>query len=122
MVTTVIKVRKVLEKLYDGAMDVIEYQKVTKENKTTGFEEVKVLEAQPCRLSFSSFPAANETDVSAKITQSVKVFLAPEIEVKPGSKLTVTQNGITTAYKSSGVPAVYASHQEVQLELFDGWS
>jgi len=122
MVTTTINARKALERLYDGAMTVTEYQKVGKGNKTTGFEEVVVLENQPCRLSFSSFPATSEMDSAAKVSQLVKVFLAPEIEIKAGSKLTITQNGMTTAYKSSGAPAVYASHQEVQLELFDTWS
>ena len=39
-----------------------------------------------------------------------------------GSKITVTQNGVTTDYASSGKPAVYETHQEVILELKEKWS
>jgi hypothetical protein len=47
-----------------------------------------------------------------------KLFLAPEIVVKPGSKLKVTQAGRTECYVRSGEPAVYGSHQEIVLELW----
>jgi hypothetical protein len=49
-------------------------------------------------------------------------LIAPEIHVKPGSKLTITQNGVTTEYKNSGEPALFDTHQEIILELFKGWS
>jgi hypothetical protein len=42
--------------------------------------------------------------------------------VKPGSKLTITQNDMTTEYQSSGKPAFYSTHQEIVLELFKGWA
>ena len=58
----------------------------------------------------------------AKQTQGTKLFIAPEIKVKPGSKIVVEQNGVTTEYSASGVPAVYPSHVEIKLELFRGWA
>jgi hypothetical protein len=117
------KARKAVESLYDGFCTITEYQKIKKENKSTGFSEVVVLENQPCRLSFQTVNStvATETGASA-LTQSVKLFLAPEIQVKPGSKLTVTQCGVTTEYQSSGQPAIYSTHQAIILELFKGWS
>ena len=117
-----VKTRKVIESLYDGVCTITEYQKVQKENKSTAFKEVVVLENQPCRLSFQSINPTNQTETGASLSQSVKIFLAPEIHVKPGSKVVVTQNQITTEYKSSGQPAHYFTHQEVVLELFKGWS
>ena len=117
----VVKVRKALEKGYTGTLTVTEHKKVTKPNHTTGFSDVDVIVDQPCRLSFSSSPSATNGDV-AEINQTVKLFFAPEINVKEGSKITVTQNGITTAYKQSGTPAVYSGHQEILLELFKGWA
>lgn len=118
-----VKARKTLESLYDGTCSVTEYQKVKKENKVTGFGEVVVLEGQPCRLSFGSTATTSPTDNGvSSVTQTVKVFLAPEIKVKPGSKLTITQNGVTTDYKNSGQAAVYSTHQEIDLELFKGWA
>lgn len=113
--------RAALEKGYTGIFTVTEHRKVTKPNHTTGFSDVDVLVDQPCRLSFSSSPSAEDGDVS-KINQTVKLFFAPEIKVKEGSKITVTQNGVTTEYKRSGTPAVYSTHTEILLELFKGWA
>lgn len=116
----VVKVRKALEKGYIGTFTVTEHQKIKKPNHTTGFSDVDVLVDQPCRLSFSSSPSSKDGDVS-EVNQTVKLFFSPEIMVKEGSKITVTQNGVTTAYKQSGTPAVYDTHIEINLELFKGW-
>jgi hypothetical protein len=117
----VVKVRKALEQGYDGIFTVTEHKKVTKPNHTTGFVDEVVIVDQPCRLSFSSSPSAKDGNV-AEINQTVKLFFAPEIKVKEGSKITVTQHGVTTDYKQSGTPAVYSTHQEIILELFKGWA
>ena len=117
----VVKVRAALEKGYTGKFTVTEHKKVTKPNHTTGFSDVKVLVDQPCRLSFSSSPSASDGDI-AEIKQTVKLFFAPEITIKEGSKLTVTQDGVTAEYKQSGIPAVYSTHKEILLELFKGWA
>lgn len=111
-----------MERLYTGTCTVSEYQKYAKPNKATAFREVVVLEGRPCRLSHSSSPNAGQTDCASAVEQSIKVFLAPEISVQSGSKLTITQNGVTEAYKSSGKPEVFLTHQEISLELFDGWA
>lgn len=58
-------------------------------------------------LSFGSIAAAVQTGTVATVSQAVKLFLSPDITIKPGSKLKVTQTGVTTEYSSSGVPAVY---------------
>lgn len=81
-----------------------------------------VLVGQPCRLSFETLKTAQQTESAAAVTQVIKLFLSPEIRVKPGSKVTVTQDGVTVDYKCSGVPAVYPTHQEIILELFDRWA
>lgn len=118
-----VKARKVVESLYDGKCTITEHQKVKKENKSTGFQDVVVLEDEPCRLSFKSIDNTNQTDTAASaVVQITKVLLAPEIQVKPGSKLTITQNDVTTDYQSSGEPAFYSTHQEIVLELFKGWA
>ena len=118
----VVKARKAVESLYDGRCTITEYQKVKKENKSTGFDEVVVLENIPCRMSYKSVNPTNQTDTAGAVTQGITVYLSPDVLVKPGSKLTITQNDVTSEYKSSGKPAVYSTHQEVSLELFKGWS
>lgn len=116
------KTRKAIESLYDGRCTIIEYQKFKKENKSTGFQEVVVHDGIACRLSFKAISGANPSDTASSVSQTIKAFLAPEIVVKPGSKLSITQNGVTTDYKASGTPAVYSTHQEIILSLFEGWA
>ena len=119
----VVKARKAIESMYDGTCTIIERQKVKLPNKSTGFKDIVVLEDIPCRLSFNTVTNTNQTEVGASaVIQSTKVFIAPEIKVKPGSKLTITQNDVTTEYKSSGQPAIYTTHQEIELELFERWA
>lgn len=110
--------RKAIEDRYKGLCDILEKRKVKDEvTKATVLRDRVVLSNQPCRLSYSSSGTANQTDTISNIEQTIKVFIAPEIKIAPGSKLRITQNGITTDYISSGVPAVYETHQEVPLEL-----
>ena len=115
-------VRKAIEKMYIGTCTITEHQKVKKDNKSTGFQDVIVLENQPCKLSFSSITSTSQTETAATVVQTAKVLIAPEIQIKPGSKLTITQNGVITEYKNSGEPALFDTHQEIILELFKGWS
>ena len=117
-----VKARKAVESLYDGICTITEYQKIKKENKSTAFDEVVVLENQPCRMSFKTVNPTNQTGTASVVAQAITVYLSPDIVVKPGSKLTITQNGVSTEYKSSGKSAVYSSHQEIPLVLFKEWS
>jgi len=115
-------VRRAIESQYTGTCTVTEHQKIKKGNGSTGFTDSVVLENEPCRLSFATSKSANSDEVAVSVTQSVKVFLSPDIVVKPGSKMTITQNGRAMDYKNTGKPAVYDSHQEISLELFEGWA
>lgn len=116
--------RKAIESTYTGVCTVKERRDIRDERTkiTRKNEEVPVVENQPCKLSFESLNATLQTDTAANQTQGVKLFIAPEIDIKPGSKIVVEQNGVTTEYSASGVPAVYLSHQEIILELFKGWA
>lgn len=115
--------RKAIESLYIGICTISEYQEVRNEvTKITKHEPVDVLTNQPCKLSFERINSANQTEAAALVTQSVKLFIAPEIVIKPGSKITVTQSGATTEYQNSGEPALFSSHQQIMMELFKGWS
>ena len=116
--TAVVNARKALERGYEGRVTVIEQRKVTKPNHTTSFCDVEVLEDQPCRLSFSSIPPAANGENFSTLSQTVKLFVPPDIKIKEGSKVRVTQNGTTRDYKASGVPAEYSTHNEINLELW----
>lgn len=115
-------VRQALEKMYIGTCSITERVSYEKENGATGFKEEIVLSEEPCRLSFENTKATEAEERASLKEQSIRLFLKPEVTVKPGSKVTVTQNGITTDYAHSGVPAVYETHQELMLMLWEKWS
>lgn len=115
--------RKAIESLYKGVCTIYEYQSLKDPvTKITNEQEVPVLENQPCRLSVESVSTVNQSDTAGAVTQTIKLFIAPELTVKPGSKIFITQNGRSTAYRDSGEPAIYSSHQEIMLVLFKGWA
>lgn len=118
------KIRRLIEKTYIGTCTISEYGKAPASDGSTEFQEVIVLENHPCRLSFSSSPPTNgnSDNTAQSLVQSTKIFISPDVNVKSGSKLVVTQNGVTKAYKGSGEPANYATHQEIIVDLFRGWS
>lgn len=116
------KIRKALEKMYDGVCVVTEYKETRDPvTKKTVFVETPVLVSQPCKLSFSSSPVTGDDNV-ASVVQETKLFISPDVTIKKGSKITVTQNGVTTEYANSSEPKIYATHQEITLKLFEGWA
>lgn len=115
--------RRLLESLYDGKATISEYQKVTNpDTKKTALEEVVVIADQACRLSFETIKPTEQTASSDNVTQIAKLFIAPELTVPAGCKITITQYGRTTAYKGSGQPAVYPTHQEIPLSLWEDYA
>lgn len=117
-----VKVRTAIQSLYDGKCTVTVRQEYTKENSSTGFQEVVLIEDEPCRLSFSNTSSTKEGEVAASVSQVTELFIAPEVNIPSGSKITVTQNGETVDYAKSGVKAKYDTHQEIILELWKRWS
>ncbi|WP_227856136.1 hypothetical protein [Clostridioides sp. ES-S-0048-02] len=114
------KARKAIELLYRDKCTIVEYQPVKDPiTKRTNNKEVVALENQPCKLSYKNIVSATEGKV-AKLGQTIKLFISPNINVKAGSKLTITnQNNVTKEYVRSGESAIYPNHQEVILELLE---
>uniref|UniRef100_UPI000D69078E hypothetical protein n=1 Tax=Clostridioides difficile TaxID=1496 RepID=UPI000D69078E len=77
-------------------------------------KEVIVLENQPCKLSYKNIVSATEGKL-AKLEQTIKLFISPDIEIKAGSKLIINDK----EYVRSGESAIYPNHQEIILELLD---
>ncbi len=117
----IIAARKAIESQYDAKCDVVEKRPKEVNNITKNIEE-KVLIDKDCRVSFEDIYVNTETDTEAKKIQKIKLFIAPELDIKPGSKIVVTRKGRTTEYKNSGEPAIYDTHQEIILELWKGWA
>ncbi|HGM3395018.1 hypothetical protein [Clostridioides difficile] len=108
------KTRKAIEMLYRDKCTIVEYQPIKDPvTKRTNNKEVIVLENQPCKLSYKNIVSATEGKV-AKLEQTIKLFISPDIEIKAGSKLIINDK----EYVRSGESAIYPNHQEIILELF----
>lgn len=121
-----------VESLYSGTCTVTAttptFDEITKQTTNT---ETTLFADQPCRLSFISAPPSDklvsfshnlihsDTPRAHFANQQIKLFIDPSLDIPPGSKISVTQNGLTQYFKSSGVPAVYSSHQELELVRLD---
>lgn len=84
--------------------------------------EVDTYTDEPCRISFDTVNATQPENNAANIVQSITLYIDREVVIPEGSKITVTQNGVTAVYEKSGKPAVYSTHQEIPLEIFKGWA
>lgn len=115
--------RKVIESQYDSKCDVFEKKK-TKDMKTKiiTFKEIQVYKKQKCRVSFEDIYVAEETDTKTNVSVKTKLFISPDIKINPGSKVVVTKKGKSTEYISSGIPAIYDTHQEIILNIFKDWT
>jgi len=116
--------RAVLEKChYKDRCSIIEYQDVRDpKTKITCKQEVTVLEEQPCKISFETVKGAAGTETATAVSQIIKLFIAPEVMISPGSKVVVTHEGRMGEYSGSGLPAVYPTHQEIVLTAFERWA
>lgn len=84
--------------------------------------EVDTYTNEPCRISFDTVNATQPENNAANIVQSITLYIDREVVIPEGSKITVTQNGVTAVYEKSGKPAIYSTHQEIPLEIFKGWA
>jgi hypothetical protein len=109
-----------LEKLWIGRCTIYEYQDVVNpDTYQTTQDLVAVLSDEPCRLSYNHEQATNIQSGAAVVSQSIKLFIRPDLVIKPGSVIEISQHGVTEKYKGSGKPAVYCNHQEIILTLYE---
>lgn len=120
MVKELEKAKKAIQSLWTGVCNIFGFKDVEDTYGATSHAEVTLFENLPCRLSFKNISQTNQTESFAVSSQVVKLFIAPDVYVPPGSVIEVTQNGITRKYKHSGISAVYTNHQEIVLEAYKG--
>lgn len=109
--------REAIELLYCGTCNIYEitHKRDLKTNVTrsNGYE-LKYSEI-PCRLSSQSSGTTNQTETADEFSKSITLILAPEIEIKAGSHIEVTQYGNTDTYVYSGEKRLYSDHQTISL-------
>lgn len=113
--------RKAVESLYDCTCNISGGKEKIKDPKT---KETKLLpkikyENKPCRVSKQSLSKNNQTDTVNQVAYELKLFIAPEVEIKQGDEIEVTNKfGNKEIYKAGeGFP--YNTHQEVILSKED---
>lgn len=109
-----------LARLWIGKATVYEYKEVIDGITFQSTHElVPIVEKEPCRLSHKQEPTVNISDGTPSITQTIVLFIRPDLEIKEGSVIEVTQHFVTNKYKRASKPAIYTDHQEVALELYE---
>lgn len=112
-----------LQRLWEDTCSIYTKEKTTNETtKRTEFAEKLLHENQPCKLSFETLASTSEMNNAPSLRQGVKLFISNTLSIPAGSKIVVTRNGVQYTYKNSGEPGVFTHHQEISLELFEGWA
>ena len=109
-----VRSRKAIESLYADTCRIIT-EKDTVDPDTGIVKTVRVASAEyPCRISYKNLPATRGDGIPV-MTQSVTLFLSPEIDIPAGADVDVVRQGRHLHFKSAGV-SVYDNHQEISLE------
>ena len=115
--------KKAVQSLWDGKATITVLDGVLNpaNGRTEPVERVTA-SGLSCRISHTTVKSTEPSEEAAVAAQSVTLYIDPDLDIPEGSKVTVTQNGVTRDYERSGKAAVYTAHQEVPLELFKGWA
>ena len=117
--------RAAQEILYEGLATVTGTETYIKPNGATGTRQATFYEDMPCRVSYGNVKNTNpgsQTYYATDIAQVIKLFCSPDVTIPAGSRITVTQNGLTAAFGFSQPPMKYATHQEIILDLIQNWA
>lgn len=110
-----VRSRKAIESLYADTCRIIT-EKDTIDPDTGIVNTARVTSAEyHCRISYKNLPVTGGDGIPV-ITQSVTLFLSPEIDIPAGADVDVVRQGRPLHFKSAGVSAVYDNHQEISLE------
>ena len=106
--------------LWIGKCNIYEYQEVTDPDTwQTRHELVAVVTDEPCRLSHRNESTVNPNSGAPYVAQTIVLFIRPDLTIKEGSVIEVTQHEVTNKYKRASKPAIYTNHQEIALELYE---
>lgn len=110
------KARKAIESLYDCTCNISGYEDykdpITKATKPVPKEKCI---NQPCKVSRQSLSKNNQTDTVNKLTYEIKLFIAPEIEIKQGDVIEISNKLGAKEIYNAGEGFSYTNHQEVIL-------
>lgn len=111
--------RKLIESLYSGTLTAWVETSTMSDNPYSALEEYGkeiLLDHVPCRVTRQFDPATEKTPKIYKTT--IRVMLAPEIVIPPGSILTIEFQGHSKDYRQSGEPVIHSDHQMITCEVY----
>lgn len=109
-----------LSLLWIGKCTIYEYQEITDpETWQTKHTLAPTIIDEPCRLSHHRESTVDVNSGAPYVTQTIVLFVRPDITIKEGSVIEVTQNNVTNKYKRASKPSIYTNHQEVAVDLFE---
>lgn len=107
--------RKAIESLFEDTCSVYEQTEYVDGGRTRKTLAC-IYRCVPCRLSFSSISASVAGDGADKISQSAKLFVLPDCEIKAGSRVHIVRaSGAESDWSMTGEPATYQTHLEYVL-------
>lgn len=101
--------------LYDSKCDI--FRKIEEKNKhgTTILKDFLLFKDISCRVSYKKKSASVNVEKHYNSTQTIILFINPNIDIPTGSTVIVTNNGAEKEYSYSGESARYSGHQEIIL-------
>ena len=126
--------RKAIEGMYEDTAT-IWVKKLVKDPETKKSKniDVKLVEDEPCRLSFRTMPSTSDAmknnEFADYVNQVITLFIRPDIDVPAGSKIEITRfknnpsrskdEWYVQTYRNSALRKVHGVHQEIILMLAD---
>ncbi|SBV94338.1 conserved hypothetical protein [uncultured Eubacteriales bacterium] len=107
--------RAAIEATYEDKAAVLRVQDV-QDGSLTRQEETTVYQAVSCGLSRGGGDSSGQTAMQNNIDYDATLFLAPELDIRPGDRVEVTRFGVMHSFSVEGRTAVYATHQEARLK------
>ena len=118
MYDTVQLEREILEKTYNGIMDVYEYEEYV-ENNRSRFRKKKVLNGIKCALSKKQLTNTVQNEIRGEINYIFQIFTYPDKEIKAGSFIHIKQDGMNYELENTGETFKYPTHQEIICQRKD---
>ena len=104
--------RRALERTFQGVMDIFGQNKELVGGETRLRWQL-LQQAVPCALSWGKGAPAQQGEDAGGIHYPATIFCAPELDIPPGSRIAVTQQGKTVPFQYSGECARYPTHQQI---------
>ncbi len=114
MLPKIALVKKTLESLYQDEAIIYTSSYTASDDDGIYTSTAAASDKIPCRLSYEDSPNA-VIDGIPTISQKIRLFMSPDVTVHTGADIDVLHLGQRYHFKAAGHPAVYDSHQEIDL-------